>query len=77
MSAVDWLQVSHNPLISYHYKCKNRYDALLDDNDVKSDYKHQMESITGTALEFLPKKKKKRKENPYKDPIIEHHGNIL
>ncbi|KAL5260789.1 hypothetical protein ACHWQZ_G010818 [Mnemiopsis leidyi] len=29
------------------------------------------------ALEILPKKKKRRKENPYKDPNIDHHRHVL
>ena len=42
-------------------------------NDVEADYGHLnlMESITITALELLPKKQKRRKENLYKDPNIE------
>ncbi|KAL5263087.1 hypothetical protein ACHWQZ_G008482 [Mnemiopsis leidyi] len=36
-----------------------------------------MESIASSALEILPKKKKRRKENPYKDPNINHHRHVL
>ena len=77
--AVDWHQLNNNPLLRHHYsvEVKNRYDALLEENDVEADYGHLMESITAIALDLLPKKKKRRKENPYKDPNIEHHRNIL
>ena len=56
---------------------KNRHEALLEENDVEADYGHLMESVTTTALELLSKKKKKRKENSYLDPNIEHRLNIL
>ena len=50
---------------------------MLEENDTEADYGHLMESITTTALELFPKRKKRREENPYRDPKIEHHRNIL
>ena len=38
---------------------KNRYDALLEKNNVGADHRHLMESIATTAHELLPKKKRR------------------
>ena len=56
---------------------RNRYDTLLNEQELQSDYGLLTESVTTTALNMLPKKKKKEKNNPYNDPKIEHQRNIL
>ena len=74
---VDRHQLNENPLLRHHcsVEVKNRYDASLEENDTEADYGYRMESITTIALELLPKKQ--RKENPHKDPNIEHHCSNL
>lgn len=79
LRSVDWGALVQNPLLKYNYSVavKNRYDALLQDKELNADYDLLVESITSSALEMLPKKKKKKRENPYNDPNIAHHRNIL
>ncbi|KAL5271253.1 hypothetical protein ACHWQZ_G001778 [Mnemiopsis leidyi] len=75
LCSVDWQELNNNPLLRHHYavEVRNRYDSLLENADLEADYECLMESIASSALEILPKKKKRRKENPYKDPNIDHH----
>ncbi|KAL5270988.1 hypothetical protein ACHWQZ_G001587 [Mnemiopsis leidyi] len=79
LRSVDWQELNNNPLLRHHYavEVRNRYDSLLDNADLEADYECLMESIASSALEVLPKKKKRRKENPYKDPNIDHHRHVL
>ena len=78
LRAVDWSHLN-NPQLRYQYtvEVRNHYDCLLQENELQSDYEMLVESVTKTALNMLPKKKKRKKGNPYKDPNIDHQRNIL
>ena len=78
LRAVDWSHLN-NPQLRYQYtvEVRNHYDCLLQENELQSDHEMLVESVTKTALNMLPKKKKRKKGNPYKDPNIDHQRNIL
>ena len=79
LRSVDWSSLSNNPQLSHQYsiEVRNWYNALLTENSCASDYNMLMESVSATALEVLPKNKKMKRANPYNDPEIAHHHNIL
>ena len=78
LRVVDWSQLN-NPQLCHQYsvEVRNQYDCLLQEKELQSDYEMLMESITSTALNMLPKRKKRIKRNPYKDPNIDHQRNLL
>ena len=79
LKKVDWSSITNKSQLSFDYsvEVQNRYNALLQEKDTEEDYDLLIKSVTGTALEMLPKKKDRRRSNPYKDPDITHHRNIL
>ena len=79
LKKVDWSSITNNSQLSFDYsvEVQNRYNALLKEDNTEENYDLLVESVTGTALEMLPKKKDRKRSNPYKDPDITHHRNIL
>ena len=79
LRSVDWSPLVHDPSLKEQYavEVKNRYSALLQENEMEADYDLLVESVTTVALNILPKKRKRKRENPYNDPNIAHHRNIL
>jgi hypothetical protein len=79
LKKVDWSSITNDSQLSFDYSVvvQNRYSALLQEQDKEEDYDLLIKSVTSTALEMLPKKKDRRRNNPYKDPDITHNRNIL
>ena len=76
---VDWSYITNNTQLSYDYpiEVNNRYSVLLQEHDTEADYSLLMDSVSSTALEMLPKKRARKRENPYNDPDIALHRNVL
>ena len=76
---IDWRSITTNTQLKFDYsvEVKNRYNALLQEKDQDSDYGSLMESVSSTAIKMLPKKKPRKRLNPYNDPDIIHHRNLL
>ena len=76
---VEWSSITNNSQLSYDYSVEvnNRYSALLQEHDTDADYSLLMNSVSTTALEMLPKKRQRRRVNPYNDPDIAHQRNVL
>jgi exonuclease III len=79
LSKVNWKILAHNHDLRYEYavEVNNRYDALLHENSKEHDYPLLMDAVTTTALRMLPKKVKKKQNNPYNDPNIKSHREKL
>ena len=79
LSKVDWKILSHSHDLRYEYavEVNNRYDALLHENSKDHDYPLLMDAVTTTDLRMLPKKIKKKQNNPYNDPEIKSHRKKL
>ena len=76
---VEWSSLSTNPELGYEYavEVRNRYDVLLQESDSEAGYSLLVDSAQTTALKMLPKKKPRKRLNPYNDPDIAHHRNVL
>ncbi len=77
---IDWKKLSQNPQLGYDYsvEVRNRFDVLLQDDTIDtSEYSLLVKCAQTTALDMLPTKTAKNRFNPYADPEIEHHRNIL
>ncbi|XP_063694379.1 uncharacterized protein LOC134826046 [Bolinopsis microptera] len=79
LRSIDWTPLIHDSNMKHQYavEVKNRYSALLEEAELESDYDLLVKSVTSTALKVLQKKRKRKRENPYNDPNIAHHRNIL
>ena len=79
IAKVDWKTLTTNPELKYQYSVKvvNRYNALLDESSQDHDYCLLVKSVTDAALETLPKKKPRSKQNPYNSPGISQKHDIL
>ena len=81
MKKVDWRSLSADPQLGYDYavEVRNRFNVLLQEKSDpdQSNYTLLVDSAKSTALDMLPKKRPKKQVNPYCDPNIAHHRNIL
>ena len=66
LSKVNWKVLAHNHDLRYEYavEVNHRYNALLHENFKEHDYPLLMDAVTTTALRKLPKKIKKKQNNP-------------
>jgi exonuclease III len=79
LSKVDWKALSRNADLRHEYavEVSNRYNALLHEDSKEHDYPMLMDAVTTTAVNLLPKKPQRRKNNPYSDPVIKSHREKL
>ena len=76
---IDWRTITNSSQLAFDYsvEVKNRYSALLQESEQDADYGLLMECVSSSAIKMLPKKKHSKKVNPYNDPDITHHRNLL
>ncbi len=79
ISKVDWKSLTHDSDLRYQYslEVKNKYSSLLEENTLEHDYGLLARAVTETAVSKLPRKRPKRRDNPFNSQDITRKREVL